>query len=255
VDERGEPAAGATVQTGMAERKATARADGTFDLARVRRGEGSLRADWQRGDAELRGFAKVAVTHDVEDVPVRVAPPFAVSGTIELDGVPGHPCEGEAFLRPVDGQGERAHAEFKEGAIRFERVYPGQYRLIVQPGWTFSRHYLDSLRLGERDITQDELEVVPGMMPFRVVLKTGGGRVRGTVENGNGGQVVLTPQDEQLRFRPFIVIAFFQGGTFALDNVRPTSYYTFALRGSFNADEMQNPAYARAHLDSARHVT
>jgi hypothetical protein len=197
---------------------------------------------------------KAAVSHDVEDLTVRVAPPVAVSGSIELDGEPGHSCEGEAFLRPVDGQGEMAHAEFKEGAIRFERVYAGKYRLIVQPGWVFGRHYLDSVRRGEQDITQDELEIVAGVTPFRVMLKTGGGHVRGAVENGNGGLVVLTPQDERLRFRPFIVVAFFEGEMFALDNVRPGDYHAFALRGSFNADEMQNPAYARAYLSSATGV-
>ena len=122
------------------------------------------------------------------------------------------------------------------------------------PGWISGRHYLESVRQGERDITLDELEVVPGMMPFRVVLRTGGGRLRGTVENGNGGLVVLVPQEEQLRFRPFIVVAFFEGGTFALDNTRPGTYFAFALRGSFNADEMRNPAYARAYLDGAATV-
>ncbi len=253
VDERGDPAAGATVETGLAARKATVREDGTFDLERVRPGEGTLRAVWHRGEVELRGFATVAVGgHDVEDLAVRVAPPVAVSGEIELNGQPGHECEGKAILAPVDGLGERADAEFSGSGIRFERVYPGRYRLIVEPGWKWGRHYLDSVRLGERDITLDELAVVPGMTPFRVALRTGGGRVRGTVENGAEGLVVLMPQEERLRFRPFIVVSAIEGGTFALDNVRPGDYYAFALRGSFNSDEMHNPAYARAFLEGAK---
>jgi hypothetical protein len=243
LDELGEPAVGATVQTGDVRRKATAREDGTFEL-RVLRGEAVLRADWQRGDVKLRGFAKLALTsHDVEALTVRLAPPVAVSGTIELDGQPGHECQGDAFLRPVDGQGEFAAAEFNQSAIRFESVYPGQYRLMVEPGWRFTRHYLDSVWLGERDITVDELEIAAGMTPFRVALRTGGGRLRGTVENGNGGQIVLVPREERLRVRPFIVIATFEGGSFALDNVRPGNYFAFAVPGSFNAEEM--------YLDSA----
>ncbi|MBM3814508.1 MAG: carboxypeptidase regulatory-like domain-containing protein, partial [Acidimicrobiia bacterium] len=55
VDERGEPAAGATVEAGMKERKATTREDGTFELERVRSGEGALRANWQRGNMDLLG--------------------------------------------------------------------------------------------------------------------------------------------------------------------------------------------------------
>jgi hypothetical protein len=255
VGDRGEPAAGATVETSLAYRKTTAREDGTFDLARVRPGESVMRAEWPRDDVRLRGFAKVALGHhDMEGLTIRAAAPVAVSGEIELDGQAGHRCEGEAFLTPVDGEGERARADFSESGIRFEHVYPGRYRLIVLPGWTSGRHYLDSVQMGERDLTLDEFEVSAGMMPFRVALRTGGGRVRGTVENGNGGLVVLTPQDARWRFRPFIVVAPIQGGTFALDNVRPGDYYAFALQGSFNSDEMQNPEYAPPYLAAATSV-
>jgi hypothetical protein len=255
VDEAGEPAAGATVEISLAQGKTTAREDGTFDFNRVRSGEGALRAHWQRGDVKLRGFVKVAVgRHDVEDLAVRVTAPVALSGEIELDGQPGHSCEGDAILVPVDGEGERAHAGFTEAGIRFERVYAGRYRLFVLPGWTSGRHYLESVRLGERDITLDEFEVVPGTTPFRVVLRTGGGRMRGTVESGNGGSVVLTPRDERLWFRPFIVAVFVEGGAFALDCVRPGDYYAFAVRGSFNAGEMQNPTYALPYLNGAKTV-
>lgn len=167
----------------------------------MRPGEGALRADWQRGDVKLRGFAKVAVGgHDIENLTVQVAPPVAVPGEIELDGQPGHRCEGEVILAPVDGQGERAHTDFSENGIRFERVYPGRYRLIVLPGWISGRHYLESVRLGERDITLDELEVVPGMMPFRVVLRTrwtparhGGERERRARGAGAAGETVAVP--------------------------------------------------------------
>jgi hypothetical protein len=74
------------------------------------------------------------------------------------------------------------------------------------------------------------------------------------VENGNGGLMVLVPQDERLRFRPFIVVALFQRRMFVLDNVRPGEYYAFALQDSFNSDEMQNPEYARPYLDAAKSV-
>lgn len=253
-DARGEPASGASVQTALTERKATAREDGTFDLERVRPGDGALRADWRRGDEQLLGFAKVTVSrHDIEGVAVRVSAPVAVTGIIELDGQEEHRCEGSAILAPVDGEGERTEAEFSENGIRFDRVYPGRYRLIVRPQWTSGRHYLESVWMGERDLTFNAFEVVPGMMPFRVGLRTGGALVRGTAGSANG-LLVLVPQDEHLRFRPFIVVASIRGGTFAIDNVRPGHYYAFAFQGSFNSDEMRNPEYARRYLDAATNV-
>jgi hypothetical protein len=255
VDESGEPVGGATVATGLANRAATTRDDGTFDLARVRPGEDVVRVELRRGEVRLRGFAKIAVgRHDMEGVTVRVAAPVAFSGEVALDGQAGHPCEGEAILMPVDGEGERARAEFSEKGIRFESVYPGRYRLMVLPGWTWSRHYLDSVRMGDRDLTRDEFEVVRGTIPFRVALRTDGGRMRGAVENGNGGLLVLIPRDERLRVRPFIVVVPIQAGAFAIDNVRPGDYFAFTLSDSFNADEMQNPEYARPYLAVATDV-
>ena len=213
-------------------------------------GETTLRAAWQRAGVTLRGFAKVEVNrHDIEDVAVRVAPPVTVSGTIDLDGQPAHPCQGEAYLRPVEGQGESAEADFNESAVRFERVYPGRYQLTVEPGWKFGRHYLDSVWLGERDITQGEIEVAAGMTPFRVALKTGGARVRGTVEEGNGGLVVLVPKEERLRVRPFIVVASFEGRMFAIDNVRPGDYFAFAVQGTFSSEEMNLDSAASVRLE------
>ncbi len=131
-------------------------------------------------------------------------------------------------------------------------VTPEYFRIMRIP--ILAGREFTSVWMGERDLTLNELEVAPGMMPFRVALRTGGRGVRGTVENGNGGLMVLTPQDERLRFRPFIVVAPFQGWMLPLDNVRPGNYYAFALQGSFNSDEMQNPEYARPYLDAAKSV-
>jgi protocatechuate 3,4-dioxygenase beta subunit len=251
VDERGEPATGATVQMTTAVAKVRTGDDGTFELAAVRPGDGRLTASVQRDGVELRGFGAVMVTsHDVEYVTVRVATPVAIGLTVELDGRATARCE--AALTPVEGHGERARATVSESGIRFERVYPGRYRLSFFPYFSRpSRFYVDSFRLGERDITLDEFEVGPGMPPFRVVLGTNGGHVRGTVEDGDGGILVLVPRDERLRFMPFVAVSIFDGSQFDIDNVRPGDYYAFVVRGSFNAGEMQNPFYAEPRLAGA----
>jgi hypothetical protein len=70
------------------------KSDGTFNLFQVRQGD------------------------EVERLSVRVVPP----GAIELDGKPGESCEGEVYVNPMADRA-RIHVEFKEGAIRFERVY------------------------------------------------------------------------------------------------------------------------------------
>jgi hypothetical protein len=261
VDERGEPAAGATVEATTSRTKATTKEDGTFELERVRPGEGALRAQLQRGGVALQGFANVVVTsHDVGNVAVRIEPPVAVTGTMELDGKPAA-MGGVAYLESEDAQGITARAAFQEGMIRFDRVYPGRYRLKVQPqaDWV-QKFYLEAVKLGDRDITLDWIDVAPGMPPFCAVLKSGGGQVRGSVENGDGGIVALIPQDERLRFPPFVVVSFF-AGSFSFEHVRPGDYYVLALQGSlgsllgsFDLEQMQDPAYARPWLAGAARV-
>jgi protocatechuate 3,4-dioxygenase beta subunit len=251
VDQSGEPAAGATIRMTTAAATARTGDDGMFALAAVRPGDGRLSVHMQRDGVELRGFAPVLVTsHDVENVTVRVAAPVTLGLTMELDGRATGQCE--AALTPVDGDGERTGASFSERGYRFERVYPGRYRLSCAPHSSRAiPFYVDSFRLGERDITTEDFEVGPGMPSFHVLLRSNGGHVRGTVENGDGGIVVLVPRDERLRFRPFVAVSTFEGSQFDIDNVRPGDYYAFAVQGSFNADQMQDPFYAEPRLAGA----
>ena len=255
LDERGNPAAGATVEVTTSRTKATTKEDGTFELERVRPGEGWLRAQLQRDGVALRGYASVLVTNrDIENVATRVSPPIAVEGTLELDGKPSS-IGGNALLESEDGMGVTARAGFKDGIVRFDRIYPGRYQLKVQPeqDWV-QKFYLAAVKLGERDVTLEWIDVGPGMLPFRAVLKSGGGQVRGTVENGDGGIVALVPQEERLRFPPFVVAAFFSGGVFSVDHVRPGDYYAFAMQGDFNSGQMQDPEYAEPRLAGAARV-
>jgi hypothetical protein len=255
LDERGEPAPGATVESTTARVKAASREDGTFELGRVRPGEAWLRAQLQRGDVAVRGFASVLVTtRDIENFAIHVSPPIVVEGALELDGKPAS-IDGNAFLESEDGMGVTVRAGFKDGVVRFDRVYAGRYRLKVQPelGWA-PKFYVDAVKLGDRDVTLEWIDVAPGMLPFHAVLKSGGGQVRGSVENGDGGIVALVPQDEKLRFPPFVVAAFFSGGVYSIEHVRPGDYYAFALQGNFNLGQMQDPAYAEPRLAGAARV-
>ncbi|HVP47854.1 MAG TPA: carboxypeptidase-like regulatory domain-containing protein [Bryobacteraceae bacterium] len=252
VDERGEPAAGAVLQVSTARMKATADGDGKFEWQGVRAGNEVVQAEWHRGDSLLRGFTPITVQdHDIENVTVRVAPPVIVSGTVELDGKPA-PVEGGALLEPVDGEGSPDRVSFSASEIRFEGVYPGRYQLHVYVSTGFGHSmYMDSVRLGERDITMDPFEIGPGLLPFRVILKTGGGHVRGTVDEGVGGIVVLVPKDERLRLPEFMATSFFSGSNFQVENVRPGDYYAFAVKGVFNQGQMRDPAYAGPRLSGA----
>jgi hypothetical protein len=247
LDDRGDPAAGAKVEMGVAQ--TTAREDGTFELVRVRRGMGFVSAELDRGGVKLRGSAEAAVIdHDVDNVRVRLAAPIQLAGTIELDGKPAH-IEAFAILM---GRGFPAQSRIAGSDIHFDDVYPGLYRLFLVPRGEAERsRYLDSVRLGETDVTGEWFDAAPGMPPIRVVLKSGGGQVRGQVENGDGGLIVLVPAEERLRSEPFLRTQRLEGSLFQVDHVRPGDYYVLAIKGPFDAGRMQVPDYAGPLLERA----
>ncbi len=255
VDERGEPAAGAVLQAPTASVKATADGSGRFQWAGVRPGSAAVQADWRRDGAALRGFTAVSVRNrDLEDITIRVTPPVAVCGTVELDGKPAH-VEGSASMEPVNGNGSAARADFRPSGLRFDSVFPGRYHLRVSVSTGFNHSmYLDSVRLGELDLIVDEFEVTSEPPAFRVILKTGGGRVTGTVRDGTGGIIVLVPKGEQQRVLEHVATSFFTGGVFQVENVRPGNYHAFAVKGAFHFSEINDPGYAARLVSGAKSV-
>jgi hypothetical protein len=247
VEEGGRPAAGATVEFGtdyIAEAKAVADAEGRFEMAHVPALDGRVIARWKRGTTEWRGIVPLQVTHhDVNSLTAAVLAPVPLTGIVELDGARIDPSNSYVNLVRVDGVSSRIGGMANPQGFHFEEVYPGRYRLFFNP--PPARHaYIDSVWLGDREITMQEFELTPGAPVVRVVLKTGGGRMQGSVEDGVGdGVLVLVPQEERLRYLPFLVDTFIaQNGHFQLADVRPGDYYALALRGTVHTTELQDPA-------------
>ena len=144
----------------------------------------------------------------------------------------------------------RAGARRSESGFRFD-AYPGRYMLqsIVGGGPSL---YLDSVLLGDRDITMQESEVTPAMPPFTVVLRSRGGTVTVTVNQHDvPGMVMLIPQEGRLRWEPFLRRSMQSaGGRWAFSNV-PGDYYTLAIAGILRPEDAQDPALLEALLPRA----
>jgi hypothetical protein len=67
-----------------------------------------------------------------------------------------------------------------------------------------------------------------------VLLKTGSGRVSGTVHDGVGGIIVLVPKDERL-LPEFMAVPLFSSGRFQVENVHPGDYYACFVMGRNHA--------------------
>jgi hypothetical protein len=247
-DDGGRPAPGAKVTietTDAVYGTAVADGEGAFEIEHVPASDLHLSATWKRGETELRDFAPVTVTkHDVENVTLRLAPPVVLTATVELDGENvGAKVGTYAMLQPMQGVGTRTSAITGDSGIRFD-AYPGRYILFYMPSRA-QGGYLEAVQMGDRDITMQEFDVVPGMLPLRVMLRTGGGRVSATVEDGEkAGAVVLVPQELRLRNDAFIVRSTQRtGGKWTFENVRPGDYYALAIQGTLRIADLQDPVF------------
>jgi hypothetical protein len=202
---------------------------GTFHFTGVRAGEWRLAAS----GAAREGYATVTVDkHDVERVAVRLLPPFALQGVVERD----EPRDGDGnrkvsavSLIPERGQGKQELAfHQQDGAIRFPKVQPGRYTIF--PLGYIPGYYLESVKLGDRDVMSHPVDLTDGAIPFRVTYRPNAGRVRGTVEKCNASTVVLLPQDEALLDAQFVRTAKCDAsGRFEVGSLKPGEYYAFAF--------------------------
>ena len=243
VDEENRPLAGVTVRLRPEdewqpeEASTVSAANGAFRFAAVRPGEWRLAA----AGAEREGYASLAVDkHDVDRVSIRLFPPFALEGFIERD----EPRDQEGkrklsgvYLVPEKGEGKQVLAfHNQDGSIRFPRVQPGRYTIF--PVGFVPGYYVESVKLGDREVMARPVDLTDGAIPFRVIYRGNAGRVRGSVEKGAGSTVALLPQDESLLDGQFIRTAKCDaGGRFEVGSLKPGEYYAFAF------DRVDNEAF------------
>jgi hypothetical protein len=193
-----------------------------------------LRASLLLGkDEALDGFATVTVEkHDVERVQIRLLPPFALDGFIDRDeprAQDGKRKVTGVYLVPSGGEGRQVLAfHEQDGAIHFPKVAPGRY--VIFPVGYVPGYYVESVKLGDRDVFSKPVELHDGSIPFRIVYKPNAGQVHGNVEKGAGSIVVLLPQDESLLDEQFIRSAPCDpNGHFEVGSLKPGDYYAFAF--------------------------
>jgi hypothetical protein len=106
--------------------------------------------------------------------------------------------------------------------------YPGQYG-IFEDGDPPAPYYLDAIRVGEAEVTTEEVEFSSGAV-IALVYKTNGGTLRGTVEKCASGRVVLIPRDRAMQRSGFLRAALCDStDRYTFPAVRPGEYYALAI--------------------------
>jgi hypothetical protein len=208
--------------------------DGTFEFAAVEPGDWRLSAEaGVDEDMPRAGVASAPVSEsDVEDIRIRLTPSFAVEVTWES---PQASTSNPAFagraalplgLTPVEGQPRAIVGDPAKNAGKMNRVFPGRYRVgadLIQVGV-----HVTAVMWGGRDVNGQVVELAPGAAPFQMILSAGFGKVRGTVEKGDGATVFLISRESGEIFS-YRQTACRTGGAFEIGDVPPGDYYLVAF--------------------------
>jgi hypothetical protein len=237
LDERGDPAPGVPLtlrQPGWSRDPATeihSGGEGQFEFRSVPPGNWLVVAE-TRDEPKRRAIIPAPVTtRDLDNLRVRLAPPFSVTGWIEGGGEARNDAARILLIpadRPFDQNEPTANVE-DGGRFRIAGIYPGRYRVV--PLAERPNAYLASVRSGEREIFGKEVGLAPGSPPIHILYKSDGGRVRGTVEKGEGAIIAFLPLDEsQSPLWEFpTILKCGADGAFAVENLRPGDYTALAI--------------------------
>jgi hypothetical protein len=197
--------------------------DGVFEFPSVRPGDWMVHAlefdSARQSNCGINGGASAIVSkRDIDNLEIRLAPSFTLDVSADWgDAKPPARYKPNVLLTPLEGQ----------PCAGIGNVFPGRYRIMVEPWWE-PGFYPASVLLGGRDVLGQQVELLPGTPPFKIVYKNDGGSVRGTLENGECAIVRLIPQEKS---DPsfWLAAACRSGGTFIFNDVPPGDYYAAAF--------------------------
>jgi hypothetical protein len=222
--------------------------DGAFEFAAVEAGDWRLSAAvGEYDEVPLSGVTSLTVSgapvsdKDVEDVHIRMATAFPVvvalaSGSAEAPPTGRHcdpsGCVAEhgpilLSLTAEEGQPRVRVADPANNLAKLNAAFPGRYRVMQGLGIQ-GDPYVAAVMWGGRDVKGQVVELAPGAGPFEIVYKSGLGKVRGTVEKGDGASVFLVSNTsgDILTYRQVTCGA---GGSFEIGQVPPGDYFIVAF--------------------------
>ena len=216
--------------------------DGTFVFPPLPEGDWSVRAAL-RPEEGRRGRIEVRVSKDdIDNLEIRLEQPFHIEVTADWGDAP-KPAAPPAplMLVPLDGQ---------QGALSpslngFAGRYVAGPALASTPGF-----YLAAAMLSNRDVLGQVVDL-SGPTSLKMIYKTGGGSVRGTVEKGANSVVALIVDETSALRRGYGARCDADGG-FVIPDVPPGEYTAVAVR---DASDLVGPDFPSLLTAGGKRVT
>lgn len=192
---------------------------GEFEFPAVREG------DWLLCFDTRTPGVPISVHKDVDDVRLQVSMPFELPGrVITGDGNAPPAAVVVARLAP-DTAIPSMSISGKEGALRFQNLTPGPYRVRAS---ALANYYISSVTVGEADATEQTVALGPASGPIQIVIKPGAA-INGNVEKGEGATVLVIPQSLAQGAQGKLQVAG-PDGKFQFAGLAPDDYYVVAVR-------------------------
>jgi len=249
---------GPSSYVGPEEARVTSDADGSFEFPQVRSGEWQL-AGVSSGIPDSVDFTKtfhtgglsvIVADRSVENLQLRQAPSFQISGTIDLGDAP-RGLRTSVMLQSVDGRTAVSPPLFTQpdGTFAPSMTTPGRYLILPQAN---SGYYPVSVQLNGQEVIGKPVDLFPGST-IRVSYKAANGSLHGSVDNCNGA-VLLVPKDIQtLAFGRLLECR--ADGSFEAPGISPGDYSAAAFRVPISLDQLRDPGFLAKVISAGTSVS
>ncbi len=158
----------------------------TFSIHGLPAGKYVLYAQDYSGGASKSARQTVELGNaDLNGVLLTLNPGLDISGTIRSSaGLPDDAAKMQLSLQSDDNS--MASPVSSKGSFAFHHVRPDRYHLI----WSMPKgFYVKSIKMGDRRLTDDALDLTGAVAPLAIEVATDGGQVQGVVRNSKGEPV------------------------------------------------------------------
>ncbi|HEY1759069.1 MAG TPA: carboxypeptidase-like regulatory domain-containing protein [Bryobacteraceae bacterium] len=261
---RGMPMGGLLPQTSAAQPVETGD-DGTFAFPPVLEGDWTLSAMVASGRETTMGSARISISArdaaagDISDVQIQLAKPFDVEVSADWgDSAPPSTSRGRSFasaipLNPENPRIGMGGSSGEPGEPQQLRLFPGRYIIAegtangmqLTPGF-----YAAAAMLDGRDVLNQAVEL-SGPASIKMIYKSSGGSVHGTVEKGPDATIILLADA-----KPDAIIGYSgrcdDNGAFTIQDLPPGEYTAIALTETYFVDPRSPDFVTAANRDGKR---
>jgi len=244
---------------GPEEARVTSAEDGSFEFPAVRSGEWQL-AGVNAGIPDSSDFVKtlhsgglsvIVADRSVGNLQLRQSPSFQISGTIDWGDAPRGLQTGVG-LQSVDGRVVASQPLFTQpnGTLAPSTITPGRYLILPQAG---PGYYPVSVQLNGQEVIGKPIDLFPGST-IRISYKAANGSLRGSVDNCNGGVVLIPKEIQTLAFGRILECR--TDGSFDAPGLPPGDYSVAAFDlHTKNLDDLRDPRYLSKVISAGTSVS